>query len=248
MSATYPTKLLLAFRSGDVCAFPGCPVMLTVEGERSDDSIIGEAAHIAGERPRAARYDPGMTPEERDHYDNLIYLCRNHHEQIDDQEQDYPVERLQRMKAGHEAMVRDAMNEAFAEIGFPELEAATEWLSRVPSPAASDDFALIPPEEKLKRNGLSDKVRVTVTMGLSVASEVHSFVVAEEKLDPGLPIRLKSGFLEEYYRLRRESLQGDDLFDLMCRFAQRGLEEQARRSAGLAVLMYLFERCDVFEQ
>jgi len=34
----------------------------------------------------------------------------------------------------------------------------------------------------------------------------------------------------------------------MCRFAQHGFERQAKRSAGIAVLVYLFEACEVFEK
>ncbi len=62
MSAAYPTKLVLAFRSGDRCAFPGCDRALTVDGgQQSAPAVIGEAAHIAGERPGAARYDESMS-------------------------------------------------------------------------------------------------------------------------------------------------------------------------------------------
>ena len=34
----------------------------------------------------------------------------------------------------------------------------------------------------------------------------------------------------------------------MCAFAQRGLKRQADKTAGIAVLVYLFEICDVFEK
>jgi len=79
MAVTYPTKLLLAFRSGDRCAFPDCGIALTIEGGQGNPSVIGEAAHIAGEREGSARYDPSMTDEQRNHYNNLIYLCPTHH-------------------------------------------------------------------------------------------------------------------------------------------------------------------------
>lgn len=73
MSASPSTKLRLAFRSGGRCARPGCDRELVVESETGDDNTsIGQAAHIAGEKPIAKRYDPCMTDEERDHYNNLI--------------------------------------------------------------------------------------------------------------------------------------------------------------------------------
>src|SRR5512140_292343 len=104
MSATYPTKLLLAFRSGGRCAFPGCSTDLTVDAPTGDGVVVvGEAAHIAGENPTAARYDSKMSEDARDHYANLIYLCANHHTQIDKQEAHFAVDMLLQMKANHEA-------------------------------------------------------------------------------------------------------------------------------------------------
>jgi hypothetical protein len=90
--------------------------------------------------------------------------------------------------------------------------------------------------------------RTIVTMGLSVAREVRSYVESVAQIDDAFPERLKVGFLTEYYRLRKEGHAGDSLFDLMCRFAQQGFNGQAKRAAGLAVLVYLFEACEVFEK
>lgn len=248
MGVNYPTKLLLAFRSGDICAFPNCPNTLTVDGGQSNPVVTGEAAHIAGEKEGAARYDSSMTEEQRNHYNNLIYLCSNHHTQIDKQEDEFTVDCLIRMKVEHEAKARDAMTDAFAKVGFPELEEATQWIMQVQPDQASRDFTLIAPEDKIKRNSLGNGSRTIVTMGLSVAREVRAYVESVAQTDRDFPERLKAGFLIEYYRLKQQGLSGDCLFDLMCHFAQRGFKEQAKRSAGLAVLVYLFEVCEVFEK
>jgi hypothetical protein len=249
MSASYPPKLRLAFRSGDRCAFPGCDKALTVDAEPGcDPTVIGVAVHIAGEKPRAARYDKTMTADQRDQYDNLIYVCPNHHVIIDDQEANFPVERLLAMKAEHEAKVREAMNEAFAQVGFQELALATEWMARMEPRRPSSDYVVTDPDAKIRKNELSNASRVTITMGLALAKEVRAFIENEAMVDIDFPERLRAGFLEEYFRLRKEGHKGDDLFDLMSRFAQRGQKEQAKRSAGVAVLVYLFEACEVFEK
>ncbi len=249
MSASYPTKLLLAFRSGDQCAFPACERALTVNSPSGSNPVItGEAAHIAGENSSAARYDASMTDEQRDNYGNLIYLCGDHHTQIDKQETDFPIENLLKMKSKHESKVRSMMNMALAEVGFPELEQATQWISRIDPGQFSDNYTIISPDSKIHKNELSNVARGTITMGLSVAREVRAFIESEAKIDPDFPERLRAGFLQEYYRLRREGYKGDDLFDMMCQFAQQGMIQQARRSAGLAVLIYLFEACEVFEK
>lgn len=257
MSASYPTKLLLAYRSGDRCALPDCGRELSPSSESGDPINVGEAAHIAGEHDgkgkakQSARFDPNMTDEERNHYRNLIYLCGTCHTKIDSipqGEKDYPVGRLLKLKADHEQNVREAVTDAFSGIGFPELEEATQWLEQVNPQPTTDSFSLIPPEDKLKKNELGNDSRTIVTMGLSVAREVRAFVESAAQTDADFPERLKAGFLEEYYRLRRAGHNGDDLFDLMCRFAQRGFTTQAKKAAGLATLVYLFEACEVFEK
>ncbi len=248
MGATYPTKLQLAFRSGDRCAFPGCDKALVVQGASSGMAVVGVAAHIAGENEGAARYDGSMTDTERDGYSNLIYLCGTHHTEIDGLPSEYTVERLHAMKEEHENRVREGVADALSTVGFAELEEATDWILQIPPGGLGGDFLVVPPDEKIRKNELSTRERAVITMGLSVAREVRAYIQSMAQTDSEFAERLKAGFLEEYFRLRREGLSGDELFDLMCRFAQRGFRDHSRRSAGIAVLVYLFEACEVFER
>ena len=249
MSASPTTKLVLAFRSGDRCAFSGCGKSLTVDGSAASDPVVtGEAAHIAGEKPSSARYDPSMTDAQRNHYDNLIYLCGDHHTQIDKQHGDFSVDCLLKMKAKHEAQVQEVMTDAFADVGFPELEEATQWILRLSPATSPEDYSLIPLEAKIKKNDLGNGARAIITMGIGVSREVKSYVETVSQTSPDFSDRLKVGFLQEYYRLKKEGVSGEDLFELMCRFSQRGFDNQAQKSAGLAVLIYLFEVCEVFEK
>lgn len=249
MSAKYSTKLLLAFRSGGQCAFTKCLKELTVDAPSGGKPVVlGEAAHIAGENPTAARYDHLMTDSSRNDYENLMYLCGDHHTQIDKQEASFPISLLKAIKKEHEEKVRSAMNEAFAEVGFPELALATQWVQTFDPSGENQDYALSAPDAKIKKNGLANGSRLTITMGLSVAKLVGEFIQHEAQLDQTYPEKLKAGFLEVYFGYRKKGIAGDDLFDLMCEFAQRGMNKQVGRSAGLAVLVYLFEKCDVFEK
>ena len=249
MSASYQTKLLLAFRSGDICAFPKCQCNLTLDSNSGNDSsIMGEAAHISGENIGAARYNQLMSDDERNHYKNLIYLCRNHHCQIDRQPEDFSVETLLKIKKEHEIKVRESLTAAFSEVGFPELVIATAWVARIQELLPSQDFSVITPDEKIKKNGLTGASQFTIKMGLGVAQEVSSFLKEESIQNTDFPEKLKYGFLEEYSRLYKIGYRGDELFDLMCEFAQHGMKKQSERSAGLAVLIYLFEACEVFEK
>lgn len=253
MPVTYPTKLVLAHRSGDVCALPGCGQRLTRDSESGSPGNFGEAAHIVGEKEGSARYERGMTDRERNDHDNLIYLCANCHRIIDDPvngERNYPIGRLKRIKSEHEKRIHDAVVDAFPDVGFPELSEAVRWIDENVDPRAGDgDFLLVSPRDKLNKNELGRRSEVIVVSGLSVAREVRRFVEFRTQTDRHFPERLKAGFLIEYHRLKKmEELSADELFDLMCRFAQRGLQRQIEKTAGLAVLVYLFEACEVFEK
>lgn len=260
MSASPKTKVLLAYRSGDMCALPECKRKgrrLSDDTKSGDPINVGQAAHIEGEhsgskkRQLSARYNPDMSDEERNSYHNLIYLCSTCHKRIDtipEGEVDYPAERLKSIKADHEAKVRRAMLDAFAEVGFPELEEATKWALAVNPSAVTTDYSLIKVEDKIKKNDLDGDSRGVIAMGLGVASEVAKYIESVAQTDTEFPERLKAGFLEEYWRLKKEGVNGGDLFELMCRFAQQGFQRQAQRNAGLAVLIHLFEACEVFEK
>lgn len=246
MPVSYPTKVLLAFRSGGVCAI--CGKHLTYEATTGSDTYVAEAAHIRGEKPDAPRYDASMTDKERDGIDNLLYLCTDDHTIIDKVEADWPVDRLDKLKADHERKVRETMIETFADVAFPELASAVSWVTAQSPSLDPGSFAVVPPDEKIKKNDLSDSTRHVIAAGLVSRATVAGYVEAETQLDQNFPEKLKAGFLTEYYRLKHEGRRGDELFELMCAFAQRGMKNQVQKTAGIAVLIYLFEICDVFEK
>jgi hypothetical protein len=90
--------------SGNICSFPGCDVELAPQ--KSMNRLIGEEAHIKGEKPTAPRYDPHQTEVERKSYENRILLCPTHHTLIDANPDEWTAIRLVQMKKGHENQVR----------------------------------------------------------------------------------------------------------------------------------------------
>lgn len=246
---SYPNKLLAAFRNGDRCSI--CNKLLVLDYEDGSAKCVGQAAHIAGEQPGAARYDEHMTDRERLDYKNLIYLCRDCHAMIDDLDKgvkNYPTKKLLSIKQKHEAKMRKAMLDAFPDVNFPALFEATKWVERFRSRVRQGTYSLLKVDAKLKRNDISTYNRVVIEGGLGVTKEVGAYVQDVSKDDDGFADRLKFGFMEEYARLRKENIKGDPLFEGMCSFAQRGMERQVDRTAALAVLVYFFEKCEVFEK
>lgn len=98
------TKILWG-RAGGRCSKPGCDEDLTSLVE-TGNYLVGEMAHIIGNKPTAAR---GTPDGGSDAYDNLILLCPTHHTHIDKSpEGTYPVELLHEWKRSHEALISSA--------------------------------------------------------------------------------------------------------------------------------------------
>ena len=248
------TKKNLAFLSGNRCAKPDCYILLY----SPDESSIGEAAHIAGEKPRAARYDKSMTNEARRHINNLIYLCPTCHTKIDKdiRGERYSVALLHEWKKKHEDKVFRLLDEGFVNLDFPELDEAVNWLLAQPIPISafsnsSVEFHLIALNEKIKKNSLSDKSRNIILQACSRFKSVEEFIhdrAKEETTTPSFPERLKAGVLCQYYAYVKSNLHGDELFTSMCEYMSRVFDKYATKSASVSVLVYFFEKCDIFSE
>ena len=83
-------------------------------------------------------------------------------------------------------------------------------------------------------------------MALTQVKQVAKFIEGTPDIEFGE--RLRNGFVAEYERLRNEGLRGDLLFDQLVQFSSGGRGDAKLRAAGLTVLVYLFEKCEVFEK
>ena len=102
---------LLWGRAANRCSI--CRVELTQDAKAHDAAfVLGEQAHIVGEKDDASRGKSPLTLEERNSYHNIILLCPTHHTEIDKNEVDWPVEKLHLTKSKHELWVRETLGDA----------------------------------------------------------------------------------------------------------------------------------------
>lgn len=230
------------------CAFPNCRQPLVAKKTDQDDAkVLGEIAHVVAHEEDGPRGDEAYPTELRDRYDNLILLCPTHHTLVDKQPNTYSIEELRSWKQRHEAWVAEQLPEAMSEMAFRELELLT--LSLISAPGKpSTDFDPLGPNEKLARNGLSGMTHHFLVMGFSQARQVREFVAMMAARDPDWPERLKAGFVREYRSLKARGVDGDSLYQGLCLFARADHSEMSYWAAGLAVVAYLFETCEVFEK
>ena len=241
----------LAMRSGGICSYADCGQALAMSDDKVDaGTVIGEMAHICGEKPGANRFDPLLSEDARRALANLMFMCPNHHTRIDKKENEatYTVELLKNWKAAHEAKVEAALRGAFARVTFEELEIVARAIVQGTIPAATSDLRVLAPEAKMKRNEMTMASKPLLHMGLGAAAEVGRYLQSSARLDAAFPERLAEGFRREYSRLWAEGVRGDDLFFSLHAYAARNLSLPTLQAAGLAVLAYLFEACEVFEK
>jgi hypothetical protein len=104
---------LLFQKSGNRCAFPSCPRILTTPATGADpETTLSEVAHIVARSPDGPRGHHPLLAEDRDRYDNSVLLCEEHHHIIDSQPKFFTTHRVRQYKADHEALVQRATNTA----------------------------------------------------------------------------------------------------------------------------------------
>ena len=104
------TRRVVGARAGWQCSI--CKQQTVGPSDESNISValIGVAAHIAAAAEGGRRYDASMSPEQRKHADNAIWLCANHATLIDRDEVTYTVSVLQEIKRNHLAACKAALN------------------------------------------------------------------------------------------------------------------------------------------
>ncbi len=143
---------LLWGRSGNRCAI--CKIELSQDKKAVTASYtLGEQCHIVGEKENAARGISPFTEKERNSYHNLILLCPTHHTEIDENEKDWPVEKLHQVKSEHELWVSETLSETVDHVKLAKQVAITSIVDSAVTLCRLEDwqnwtsFALAPDSE-----------------------------------------------------------------------------------------------------
>ncbi len=106
----------MARRVGYRCSMPTCraPTSGPSDTRASGASNVGVAAHITAAARDGPRYDEHLSSQERQAFDNGIWLCQGHAKVIDDDENRYTRDLLIAWRGTAEDRARE-------ELGFPML-------------------------------------------------------------------------------------------------------------------------------
>jgi hypothetical protein len=240
--------------NNSICAFRGCDNELIVDEYDLDDGSphIAIAAHIVGEKPGSARYDPNCPENLRNSHKNLIPLCPTCHEKIDKNPKKYPVKLLREMKRQNEEA---ALNQNIHNVKFSHLDVAAQAIATTiqNGKVEKSDYNLTAIDEKIKINNFNPGVRALIEQSILNIGVVDEYLSAQDKFDSKFRIKLIERFKEEYGILSRE-YHGTRLFYQMQRWVQEKIDFSDIDNfpeviaAAFLILCYLFERCEVFKK
>jgi hypothetical protein len=142
---------------------------------------------------------------------------------------------------------QDLLINAMANITFRELDMVTGGILSMPV-EFDESYTVVPVVTKMSKNELTGSAQSRLTSGIIQARMVGKFVENMVNVIPDFPEKLKAGFAKEYHNLRAAGLQGNALLDALHEFSCNRSLDYDLRAAGLAVLYYLFEKCEVFER
>lgn len=246
-SYTDKTLRALLIENGPFC--PRCKkeLIYVVPHDDQENTNVADICHVLPHGEQGPRAGESGTRKARNLSKNLLVLCKVCHKVVDDDPRTYTGSHLLQLKAKHVEWVRRSLVTAIGRVSFQELETVTKGLLQA---AASPTrvFTSLPPIEKIQRNSLGASSTARIMIGMSRIKDVEDFVQQEARRDAVFPERLKAGFVAEYRRLWNYGIRADSLFAALHDFSSGGPTTDFEMSAaGLAVLTYLFDRCEVFE-
>lgn len=246
---TIPQSVLtrLHTKSGNKCAI--CKTILVDPNANNTTPVacVGENAHIYGEMPGSARYDQVLSPNLATQEQNLIFLCCNCHRTIDTEVVNYPPDKLLKIKKDHENWIigKDTENSDFT---FAELKTLTDDIQKLDNQYPDDpgNYTLLKIKNKLERNSLSDpNVQQSVKLGLSRVSMIEDYF--NQCIEPNLSERVALFMKTEYTRLREQEMDPHDIFYSLWNKIAPNATDNKLRVAGLGLMVYFFEKCEIFE-
>lgn len=227
-----------------------CHVLTYYENSIGHAKVKGEQAHIYGEKPDAARYDPKQPKEFVNSHKNLIIACGTCHKVIDGNEIDYPVEKLFEIKAEHERNIKQLQTRATLVLNHQNFREMEDVLAHFSSKAISkeDEFDpnLTSVPQKAKINNLSEEIQSEIIEGLSRANDFSDFLNNHPEI--GFEKKLKFGFINVYIDLLDDGYRGDSIYYALKEFAVGERRTDKRSALATVVIAYYFEKCDIFEK
>lgn len=129
------------------------------------------------------------------------------------------------------------------DLGLEALVPVLDQVAAMPAPENPD--LRPPPADKISRNMLSPHVETLLKAGMTRAELVRKYFGVQ----PASQDDIAQSFRSHYEKLRADGKSPDGIFSELQQYAGGGpVQTPAKQSAGLAVLAYFFEECEIYER
>lgn len=218
--------------------------MTTKDATEGTVATVGQECHINAVSPGGPRpFQEGITTDPNA-YDNWILLCPTHHKIVDDDPIEYTADVLRQWKLDRENEIIRGWQ--VAQFNFQELEEIITWLAETTDVPASN-LLLTPIEDKIARNNLSLSTRKLIAIGIGFVGEAESYVNQISRTRPGFAYQLLGPLLTLYGNLKEDGISNDDLVSELVHFACGHSRIPSKWLAGIVLIAYFFERCDLLD-
>ena len=209
------------------------------------ETNVSEMAHIVAFSDKGPRGDANMDNAARNREENYVLLCASCHKVVDKQPEIYTVEALQKLKKEHEAKVLKKLDENSLKVDFAELDNLLKYLVS-DQITINDEYRVKAPLKKIQKNKLSKQVSQAIFRGMIGIDQVRKYIKKHPDVEFGN--RVRETFVLKYRELYSTGVLADKLFYNLWDFASLHSNDPKVTAAGLSVLVYLFEACEVFEK
>lgn len=245
MSISVPNQKIVWAQCAGKCAICKTELIEAITGNSL--VLVGEMAHIEGEKPGAKRYNPGQSELERGSCENLILLCPTHHTLIDRDDIKYTVKLLKEIKAEHNAFISKSIKAELTNITFAELQVIVSYLVSPNIPFdVKDSLDHIAPKEKIDKNNLSSENAGLIAIGMTKVKQVKNYLNSNP--DVNFSERLRTRLVICYNNEKSNESDSNVVFSSLLSYMSEGSRDFKKIASALAVLTYFFETCDIFEK
>lgn len=246
------TQRILFAQSGGICSMPDCNIPIVIN-ENDDKTNIAELAHIEAYKPGGARFNPQLSEDERNAEENLMVVCKNCHKKIDDFPEIYTVEKLKQIKQEHISSIemheKNIINFDFKDLTFASnniLEKSMKNDEETVFIESKINYELRFIDYKLRKNNLTYPSKHFVLSALNQQNVVINFISDRTKDDENFPNQLHNSLKNSYDALK-QNFSGDELFFGLYGQFKENLNE-SEQAACLAIIVYFFTICELFER
>ncbi len=133
-----------------------------------------------------------------------------------------------------------------AQFSFKELEEIITWLADS-TDIPANNLLVTPLEQKIARNNLSPSTRQLIAIGIGLVGEVESYINLKSKTEPGFAYLLLGPLMTLYGTLKIDGISNDEVVSELVHFACGHSRIPSKWVAGIVLIAYFFERCDLLD-